>query len=107
MNPKSTLQALIIIATSVGVGYFMSAVMVHQPLRDMADHVPGSMPVYGIIHAPAQAMAEGWQALHLPPHGDDALVLYPRAVVIQWLLIGAVMAWQYTRRQNRRAKRTR
>jgi hypothetical protein len=79
----------------------MAAVMVHQSLRNMADYIPGSMPLYGIIHSPAKLMAEAWQALRLPPRGDAALLLYPHAVVIQWLLVGILIAWLYARRQDR------
>lgn len=74
------------------VGAVFALVGVNPTLLDTAGRIPGLLDVYGAVHTPAEYMADLWNWVGLPPHGDGAMVwLFPAAVVAQWLGCGAIL----------------
>jgi len=106
MTLKPPVRMLLPVVIGIAISPLMAAVMLNQPCRDFADTIPGFMPLYAAVHIPAKLMTESWHALHLPPHGDGAVFLYPRAVVVQWVLLGLLVGWVFLRCGNQRKLQT-
>lgn len=101
MSIRTTSEFVGVMGLSLAVGISMALVMTDEHVRARVGDIPFFMPVYRLLHLPAKVLAESWHGLHLPPHGDAALLLYPRSVVVQWALIGSLVAGlRYYRRQH-------
>lgn len=60
------------------------------------------------VHAPAWLLSEAWIRVGLPDDGDAfGFLIFSRAVVVQWVLlglvVGALLAWRKRRRNAQQA----
>lgn len=110
------IHAWVIISISWGVGLFMAFILFSTGrLNNRGFWTPGLSRAYDIIHSPAWgitllwwwvgfgfALLEAWLDLRFGFElrwrlgfggGDEGWVFMPCAVIVQWVIVGVVVAW--------------